>query len=97
MDVLKQDHLRGTVLRGVELSVYVIESLVEGSEYITHCNDRLRGARTAGGPDGIIGTKVGSRSSKISLLVFEHKGSCIDPLSDLVTCSSLTHLILYIL
>ena len=79
------------------MSVYVIEFLVEGSEYITHCNDRLRGARTAGGPDGIIGTQAGSRGSKISLLIFELKGSCIDPLSDLVTCSSLTYLILYIL
>jgi hypothetical protein len=38
-------------------------------------NDRLRGARAAGGPDGIIGTKVGSRSSKTSLLIFLLMGS----------------------
>ena len=44
--------------------------------------DRIRGTRTAGGPDGIIGTNVGSRSSKISLPIFGLKGSCIDPLSD---------------
>ena len=61
--------------------------------------DHLRGKvlGASGGPDGIIGTQAGSRGSKISLLIFELKGSCIDPLSDLVTCSSLTYLILYIL
>ena len=52
------------------MSVYVIEFLVEGSEYITHCNDRLRGARTAGGPDGIIGTNVGRPEFKNELAYF---------------------------
>jgi hypothetical protein len=46
VDVLKEDHLRGTVLPGVELSAYVIESLVEGFELITHCNDRLEVPRS---------------------------------------------------
>jgi hypothetical protein len=53
--------------------------------------------RRAGGPDGIIGTNVENRSSKISWHIFELGGSYMDPLSDLCNYASLVHLILYIL
>ena len=52
----------------------------------------------AGGPDGIIGTNVGNRSSKISWHIFELEGSHLDSLRDLrINYTSLVYLILYIL
>ena len=53
-------------IRDPKQSAYVNESLVEEIEWISQLNDRLRVTRTAGGPDGTIGTNVGNRSSKIS-------------------------------
>jgi hypothetical protein len=51
---------------------------------VCQCNDRFSVTRRAGGPDGIIGTNVGGRSSKISRIIFELKVSYMDPSSGLL-------------
>ena len=44
--------------------------------------NRLRGTRTAGGPDGIIGTNWEPWSAEISWLISGPQGPHMDPLSD---------------